>query len=142
LIEFTISVTPVKLRRAIKVFVYDDITDLRVAADYHNKKMGSTDQDNSKAFGITHRFIWESFDDDGKVTDVKPRVSIIRLHKDYLSAQVISHEAAHAALWIHELEFGENRLNTLDIDNEEVFCHTLDEIVDQLVHKLYKTKLL
>ena len=117
--------------RQVRVTVYDDIDELRRDASSGRwrslKDAGDTPVDT---LGVCHRTEWQS---DGKSL---PLCAHIRLHKDHMGVGIVTHEIAHAALFMYELDNPE-RLTTEDIEHEEVFCHILGDLTSRVVSKLY-----
>jgi hypothetical protein len=101
------------------------VTALRAAATRYDKARIKA-FDHSETLGICHRF--ETIDE--------PLCAIVRLAPPNIGAGIVSHEMAHAAVWIHELE-GQSD-TSLNSDNDERFCWILGELVRHTVTKLYE----
>lgn len=131
LADFTISIES-EIPREVRVIVYDSLKGLRIAATrYANlsvsrrkKKLGLF----ANTLGVCHRF--ECVNHDGEVL---PLCAIIRLAKPYVGVGILSHEMAHAAVWLHELNQGTTILNN---HNDEPFAWYLGELVRQTVNAM------
>lgn len=121
--DFTITINHARRPRAVRVVIHDNLAALRSAATKHtNSWLGSKKKklgDFSETLGICHRF---HIQDD-------PLCAIVRLAPPNLGIGILSHELAHAAVWIWVLEDpkGENAL--LTCENDEQFCWILGELV-------------
>lgn len=113
--------------RAVRVLVYDNLKGLRIAASRYDNATRSRGRrlrgDHADTTGICHRF--EHYASDGTL---KPLCAIVRLAHPHVGIGVVSHELAHAAVWINELDRGGP---TLPTDDDEEFCWTLGELVRQ-----------
>lgn len=83
-----------------------------------------TPDDGDKPVGLCHRF--EHRGDD--------LVALVRLAPPHIGIGVVSHELAHAAVWIRELDEDTPFIS----DNDERFCWVLGELVSKTVTKLYE----
>jgi hypothetical protein len=131
LADFTIRVK-YDQPRDVRVIVYDSIKGFRIAATrYDNTSKSKTRKGrgmNSNTLAICHRF---ELLDDGKSL---PLCSIVRLAEPNLGVGIVSHELAHAALWVYEL----SEDKPLVCDNDERFAWVLGELVRQTVTQLYE----
>lgn len=130
LADFTIRVK-YELPRDIRVIVYDSPKGLRIAAtryDNRTKRQNQQQRGNySRTLGVCHRF--ELLGDTGESL---PLCAIVRLAEPNLGMGIVSHEMAHAALWVYEL--AEDK--PLVCDNDEPFAWVLGELVRQTVNKM------
>lgn len=133
LADFTITVHA-EPERAVRVVVYKDIRHLRAAATrydnrryHHTKRKRNT---NAHTLGICHRFEISRSDD-----TVDPLCAIVRLAEPHLGVGIVSHEMAHAAVWINELDT-ENDPAPLVADNDEPFCLLLGDLVRQTINAM------
>lgn len=117
--------------REVRVIVYDSIKGLRIAATrYDNTSKSKTRKGRgtySNALGVCHRFEWLNDKDESY-----PLCAIVRLAEPNLGVGIVSHELAHAALWVYEL----SEDKPLVCDNDEPFAWVLGELVRQTVNKL------
>lgn len=106
--------------------MHDSVRALRSAITQFDKKRNNKPEDHSETLGVCHRF--HMMDD--------PLCAIVRLTPSHIGIGVVSHEMAHAAVWIHELD---NQFKKpLDCSNDEPFAWVLGELVRQTVNKLYE----
>lgn len=96
----------------VEIRVYPDRSSLRRAARrYDRSHDGETDW--SGTLGVCHCF--ETYH--GPDYDERdPLVCIIRLNQEDLNPGVVAHEATHAAVYIHDLAFGDGIHNGQDED--------------------------
>jgi hypothetical protein len=113
--------------REVQVRVYETVGTFRAAAKRYDAQHSGR-MDYSDSLGVCHRF--ERYDDEG---NRDPLCAIVRLAKPHIGVGVMSHEMAHAAVWIHELDTGGEPLRT---DNDESFCWVLGELVRQTTARL------
>lgn len=129
LADFTIRVK-YEVPRAVQVIVYDSIKGFRIAATRHDNTLKSKKRKGrgtySNALGVCHRF--ELLYDGNSL----PLCAIVRLAEPNLGVGIVSHELAHAALWVYEL----SEDKPLVCDNDEPFAWVLGELVRQTVNKL------
>lgn len=109
--------------RAVRVIVHSDVRELRLEASAHSRRSGTGDGSYHETLGLCHRF----------ETTESSVCAIVRLAPPNLGVGIISHELAHAAVWIHELDEGKTPLTCV---NDEQFCWTLGELVRQTVNQL------
>lgn len=133
LADFTITVE-LEPPRSVRVVVYETVKGLRGAATRYDNKSRSKRRKKKRLsadlLGVCHRF--ELFDKKGELL---PLCAIVRLAEPYLGVGIVSHELAHAALWIHELRDDVPR--PLVCDNDEPFVWILGELVRQTINALY-----
>lgn len=111
----------------VRVIVYKTLAAMRGAATKFNSAQRDS---NSDACGVCHRFASGFMD--GLNHD--PFVAIVRLAEPYLGVGIVSHELAHAATWIREL----NDDDPLVCQNDEEFCWTLGDLIRQTVCEFYE----
>jgi hypothetical protein len=130
LADFTITVHS-EPERAVRVVVYDTLKALRAAATrYDNAKLSNKQRGTFKdTGGVCHRFEWTN----AETNESHPLCAIVRLAEPHLGVGVVSHELAHAAVWIQELDNPGERLTT---DNDEPFCWLLGELVRQTINTM------
>lgn len=123
--DFTISVHS-DPRRDVRVIVHNNLRALRSAITQFDKHRGIKADDHSETLGLCHRF--------NTMND--PLCAIVRLAPPNIGIGVVSHEMAHAAVWIYELdnEFKEH----LNCSNDEPFAWVLGELVRQTVNMMYE----
>jgi hypothetical protein len=118
--------------RSVRVVVYDSHKGLRIAATrYDNlgtRKSRRRRGKFSETLGICHRFEWQN--DAG---ETRPLCAIVRLAKPDLGVGIVSHELAHAAVWIRELN---GDLDPLTTHNDEPFAWLLGELVRQAINAM------
>lgn len=129
LADFTITVE-FEVPRAVRVVVYDSLKGLRVAASRYDNATRSRRRRRRGGYvdtlGLCQRFEW--YDAAGKLD---PVCAIVRLAEPHLGVGMISHELAHAAVWMRELIDGDEPLTCA---NDERFCWVLGELVRQTVN--------
>lgn len=128
MIAFTITLHCEGGPRDVEVRVYESLRSMRSAAACYDDRREGRQLDGSSFLGICHRF--EDYDcRDGEATR-GPLCAIVRLAKPHIGVGIVSHELAHAAVWLWELEHPDERL---EVANDEWFCWTLGELVRQTV---------
>lgn len=128
LADFKITIHSDPLR-VVRVAVYDDVKGLRRAARRHDKAFQS-DGDFSETVGLCQRYVVHSRDG-----SPYPDIATIRLAPPDIGIGVVSHEIAHACVWIWELEHPDEKL---DCSNDEPFAWIMGELVRQTVNKMYE----
>lgn len=133
LADFTITVE-LETPRSVRVVVYETVKGLRSAATRYENRTRSTRRKKQRLYvdtlGVCHRF--ELL---GKTGESLAPCGIVRLAEPHLGVGMVSHELAHAALWIHELRDDVPR--PLVCDNDEPFVWVLGELVRQTINALY-----
>lgn len=128
------KVVPRDCPRAVRVVVYRDVAHLRAAAARYDNATRSRRRrrrgEYADTLGICHRF--ELIDAKTEASD--PLCAIVRLAPPNLGAGIVSHELAHAAVWIRQLDEGEA---PLDADDDERFCWILGELIRAAVDAMY-----
>ena len=126
LADFTIGVD-LEPPRDVRVVVYDSVKGLRMAASRWDGSRGNF----SDTLGVCHSFVG------GPVVNgehlVEPLCAIVRLAEPNLGVGIISHEMAHAAVWIRELSEGAE-LRPLRTGDDEEFCWLLGELVRKAIN--------
>lgn len=129
LADFTITIHGERKDCAVRVIVYDKISALRSAASQYDNVLRSPKKKKYGEFhntcGICHRFHMMN----------DPLVALVRLAPPYLGAGIVTHELAHAAVWIRQIE-EQFKAPPLDCENDERFCWVLGELVQHTVDKL------
>ncbi len=131
-----------------RVLVYDDIKELRKAADRYDKKHGG-DKPNKDILGVSHHFCSETFEEGtDKLVGRKRVIGIIRLSKKHCTTEIVSHELLHTALWNFRLNNGITHESDGSIENacfgstcgddEETLCHLYGQLFRDITRKLYK----
>lgn len=120
--------------RAVRVVVYDNVKGLRIAAARHeNRGVRKSRRRHGKyadTLGICHRFEWQN-----SKGHTRPLCAIVRLAKPELGVGIVSHEMAHAAVWIRELN-GNRDVESLTCANDEPFAWLLGELVRQTINAM------
>lgn len=115
--------------RSVRVIVHKSTRALRSAATRYDRAHDHPDMDHVATLGLCHRFNMHK----------DPLCAIVRLAPPHIGVGIVSHEMAHAAVWIHELN---NQFKVpLDNSNDELFCWILGELVRQTVNKMYEHKI-
>jgi hypothetical protein len=131
LADFSITVE-FEVPREVRVVVYDSEKGLRIAASRFDNITKSRRRKQRGQFrdtlGICHRF--EHYDRDGAL---QPLCAIVRLAEPNLGVGIISHELAHAAVWMWELA---NERTQLTCENDEQFAWVLGELVRQTINHM------
>lgn len=133
LADFTVHTTYEDVPREVRVVVYDSVSALRAAATrYDNAQRLRSKRlrdSNADTLGVCHRF--ELQDHKG---NSKPPCAIVRYARPHTGAGIVSHELAHAAVWMRELHEGDKALTCED---DEPFAWTLGDLVRQTVDAMY-----
>jgi hypothetical protein len=126
--------------RAVRVIVHDNVHALRSAVTQyvrtHNSPVVNAAEDN--VLGVCHRFHTQNYKGRGKNrrSTQDPLCAIVRLAPPDIGIGIVTHELAHAAVWIQEID--DNFRDTpLVCQNDEDFCWNLGELVRQTVNQLY-----
>jgi hypothetical protein len=132
LADFHVQTTYAEAPREVRVVVYDSLKGLRIAASRHDRT-GRTAA-FADTLGICHRFEWSN-----PAGESQPLCAIVRLAQPHLGGGLVSHELAHAAVWMRDLHADDEPLTTA---NDEDFCWTLGDLVRQtfnalLEHEVY-----
>lgn len=111
-------------RRAVRVWVYDTVQELRDAGEAYNGN------DTSHALGLTQVTV----DQDGR-----PVTITVRLARGHLNSEIVTHECVHAAMALYRSDL--TPADTLASDimhhyNEEL-AHLVSDITARLVDRLY-----
>lgn len=129
--------------RIVKVRIYDNIKQMRLDAERFGCNYVSDDPGCfSQALGVAHKWEGGSFTSNGGfVTD--PVVGLIRLYRGEMGSRVITHEVTHLAVWIYHIDCTTRIGDPFEnIENEEVMCYLVGDLVGKLVDRLYKYGLL
>jgi hypothetical protein len=134
LADFTITIES-DPRRAVQVIVYDSVKRLRIAASRYDNRTRSRRRrlrgDYAHTLGVCHRF--EMVEMVGDHAEQHPLCAIVRLAEPNLGVGIVSHELAHAAVWMRELTEGDDAPR-LTASNDEPFCWLLGELVRQAIN--------
>ena len=119
--------------REVRVVVYDNLKGFRIACSlYENRTLTKRKRKRnvfSETLGICHRF--EHYDKEGHI---KPLCAIVRLAKPHLGIGIVSHELAHAAVWMRSLN---KDTEPLTDENDEPFVWLIGELISLTVDKMY-----
>lgn len=133
LADFTIHIHELRKPMAVQVKVHDSAVALRSATTQYSRRTMSEKQKRvwptaaeEELLGVCHRFHMDS----------DPVVALVRLAPPDIGIGIVSHELAHAAVWVHHIqhEFKEG----IVCENDELFCWVLGELVSKTVAKLYE----
>lgn len=129
LADFTITIHEARKPLAVQVKVHDNMAALRGAATKHNAaRRKPEDRNFSDSLGICHRFHMMN----------DPLCALVRLAPPHIGVGILSHEMAHAAVWIWEIQNKFDRKVPLTCVNDEWFCWILGELVCQTTKELYE----
>lgn len=129
--------------RKVRFVVYDKTSHLRAAAtQYENVTKGRTKKrrcDYKNTVGICHPFeLWKpEGKGKNKIMVQDPLCAIVRLARPNIGMGVLSHEMAHAAVHIHEMNTGGPVVQGEDED----FAWVLGDLVRQAVIKMNELKI-
>lgn len=112
---------------AVQVKIHDSVGALRGAAKRFDQLRGHVDEVDN-CVGICQR----------RHMAGDPLVAIVRLAPPYLGIGILSHEMAHAAVWMWEIQNKFNRKIPLICSNDEWFCWILGELVSTATAVLYE----
>lgn len=129
LADFTVAVE-FEVPRSVRVIIYDSLKGLRIAAtryDHIGTRRSRRQRGRFKdTLGICHRF--EAHWSDGTHN---PLCAIVRLAHPNLGVGIISHELAHAAVWMRELN---GDTEPLTCANDENLVWLIGELVRQTIN--------
>lgn len=118
--------------RRVRIVVYDSLKGFRIAASRHANQTRSKRHklrgEFAGALGLCERFEWQ--DQDG---NSRPDCATVRLAEPHLGVGIVSHEMAHAAVWIRELD-GNGEGEPLVCENDEPFAWVLGDLVRQAIN--------
>lgn len=120
--DFTITARLDSGDRDVRVVVHDSLAALRSASTRFDQAGRDAHADT---FGICHRFESRYVAADGSETP-DPLCAIVRLADGYVTPEIVSHELAHAAVWLKELD---GPPADLLCDNDEWFAGLLGRLV-------------
>jgi hypothetical protein len=127
LADFVITIYNARKPLTVQVKVHENTATLRLAAKVYAERYGRKgDSDFSSVLGMCHRFH----------INKDPLCAIVRLAPPYLGIGIISHELAHVAVWMREIE---NKFEDVPLTcaDDEWFCWVLGELVRFTIVKLY-----
>jgi hypothetical protein len=128
LANFIVTINAARKPLAVEVKVHNSTAALRMACTQYCQRTGAKeDADFSDTVGICHRF--HMADD--------PVCALVRLAPPHIGIGVVSHELAHVAVWMREIEL-EFKPEPFLSDDDEWFCWILGELVSFTVAKLYE----
>lgn len=127
-------------KRAVTVKVYDQLDDMRTAADRYARRNGTSEPGKfGDAHGITHAFQMMSIGPDGEVESASEAAALVRLWRHRLGTGVVTHEVGHAAAAIYEQDWLPEHGPIHDsLNNEEVFCYLIGDLASRIVKQLYR----
>lgn len=130
--DFTITIKAGRKPMAVRVKVHDSLRALRTAAVKYDRRVRPNDPESfgpsADFVGICHR-----------IHSAKhPVVAVVRLAPPHLGIGVMSHEMAHAAVWMWEIQNKFNRKIPLICSNDEWFCWVLGELVRCTTAEFYE----
>lgn len=130
LADFTITTTYNGWPYDVRVVVYNSLSSLRASTTKYDNITRNANKrangENSDVCGVCHRFVHYDASD-----DQKPLVAIVRYADPHLGVGVVSHEMAHAAVWLRELS---HESEELVCSNDEEFALTLGDLVRQTIN--------
>jgi hypothetical protein len=119
----------------ITVIVYDTKKAMMTACRAYDERWGIKQKASWYAAGLAVTSSTDSYHVSkagNRVFEPKKHI-IIRFWKRHLGTEVVSHEAAHAAVRIYK----GRRQQLRSIDHEEDLCYLVGEISRKIVNKLY-----
>src|SRR5690606_15381779 len=137
--SFMVSTRHSGRRRFVRVTVYDEVEDMRVAASLDTKRTGTYREGHfDDAHGVTHSFRGIRIDSSGRGVGRGPTAANIRLHRRALGTSVVTHEVCHAAITIYEQDCEREQGSIHDeMDAEEVLCYLVGDLAARIVSRLY-----
>jgi hypothetical protein len=136
LADFTIDIHDARKPMSVQVKVHDNVAALRSAAARYTNQANSTRRgsknaaDFSDTFGVCHRFHMAN----------DSVVALVRLAPPHISAEILSHEMAHAAVWLWQIQ-NQFKGVVLEDSDDEWFCSVLGELVGHANTKLIEKKI-
>lgn len=127
MIKFKIKTDLSGKPREVEVCIYDSLDKMRKAIERYDKK--HLTYQKSDAYGVTHMFKLSSI---GEKEIELPLAAIIRLARTHLTAEIIAHEACHAALWLARLD----KKSSKGIDFDETICYITGLIAQTIVNEI------
>src|SRR3954447_7256686 len=129
--DFIVTIHKARKPMAVRIAIHDHVGALRSAATKHSQRWQlKEEEDFSETLGICHRF--------HKAND--PLCAIVRLAPPNLGVGIVSHELAHAAVWLWDIQHEFNEKSKLDCGNDEWFCWVLGELMSTTVDQMYQRK--
>lgn len=127
--------------RAVRVIVHENVIALRSAVTQfgRNHGMGKGSKAEKGLLGVCHRFHNQRQAGRGskRKWEPDPLIAIVRYAPPDIGIGIVTHELAHAAVWLQEID--DNFKDTpLVCQNDEEFCWNLGELVRQTVNKFYE----
>lgn len=138
---FRVSTRRSGRRRFVRVTVYEDIAEMRRAAEHYDRDLGiDRTGEFDGAVGITHTYDRFFFDGSGEMDTGHrtPGAALIRLWTGRLGTSVIAHESAHAASGIYQQDCLEKYGSVHDdMENEEILCYLIGDLSARIAGRLY-----
>lgn len=126
-------------RRTVVVKVYDDLAEMRAAAQAYADRTGTSAPGSfGDAHGVTHAYQSLSIGADGQVVSQSDTAALVRFWRQRLGTGVVTHEATHAAAAIYEQDWLPGNGSVHDsLANEEVLCYLVGDLASRIVKRLY-----
>lgn len=113
-------------RETVRVYVYDDVADLRVAAA---RFAGEPAAEFPDTVGVCQAYTYAE--------DRRTHAVLIRLARGYLGSQVLSHEVHHAATALYGAHVGDRVSRRAHLNHfNEPFAHLYSDLFASLVRCL------
>lgn len=118
--------------RKVRCVVYDELRQMQATA---SKRSG---EDHSTSLAVSQPSYAYIIQADG--TEVgQPEAGYIRLARERMGGTIVSHEALHMALAIYRDDWqAEHGPPEKSMENEEVLCHIMSDLIDEAIRKFYK----
>lgn len=117
---------------AVRVVVHEDVPTLRKEAMKHYNNWcdtRKTEQTNlEEILGVCHRFHMAN----------DPVLAVIRLAPPNLGAGIVTHECAHAAVHLWQVQTMWDPKQSLVCENDEWFCWVLGDLVRETVNQFHE----
>lgn len=126
LADFTITVHEARKPLAVRIKIHENHASLRGACKRYDKIYGQGDEDFSEVLGICHRRHMAN----------DPVCCLVRLAPPEIGAGILTHELAHAAVHMWEIQHKFDG-TALSCENDEWFAWVLGELVRQATRTLY-----
>lgn len=124
--------------RTVNVKVYKTVAAMRSAKTQNDRRWFSKKQQAQKKKDGENQFlgICECFELENVrgTPEAQSLCAIIRLAQSHIGIGIVSHEMAHAAVWINQLN---KSCDPLISGNDEEFCWILGELVRQTINKFH-----
>lgn len=130
MMKFQVTTNHLSLPCRVYVHIYDTVEEMRAACLRYNDEF----QDLSDTYGVCHR---RTVVDSKTHEDVRHE-AIVRLAAPNTPTGIVAHELTHAAAYFYMQEYRLNKRTK--IDDEEVLCHLVGDLVHKVTDKLYEYK--